>query len=110
MWNKLVDILQQPASKRLGIAIVISTVLHTIFFGNMNFSLPTLKNEMHLIEIIAQNELLTSQILRCPDDGLGIFLGCFSALMCLVSTTCTQPEIAPIEIWNGFWRLTPHQP
>lgn len=66
MWNKLVDILQQPASKRLGIAIVISTVLHTIFFGNMNFSLPTLKNEMHLIEARIQMPKLVPQKLEIP--------------------------------------------
>ncbi|HSI25431.1 MAG TPA: DUF3108 domain-containing protein [Methylotenera sp.] len=50
MWNKFVDILQEPATKRLGLAIVISASLHAIFFGNMDFSLPTLKKEMHLIE------------------------------------------------------------
>jgi hypothetical protein len=50
MWNKFVEILQEPATKRLGLAIVISASLHTIFFGNMDFSLPTLKKEMHLIE------------------------------------------------------------
>ena len=50
MWNKFVDILKEPATKRLGLAIVISASLHAIFFGNMDFSLPTLKKEMHLIE------------------------------------------------------------
>jgi Protein of unknown function (DUF3108) len=50
MWNKLAEILQQPASKRLGVAILVSALLHTLFFGNINFSLPSLKKDMHLIE------------------------------------------------------------
>jgi Protein of unknown function (DUF3108) len=66
MWNKLVDILQQPASKRLGFAIVISTVLHTIFFGNMDLSLPTLKKEMHLIEARIQMPKVVPQKLEMP--------------------------------------------
>jgi hypothetical protein len=50
MWNKFVKTLQEPATKRLGLAIVISASLHTLFFGSMDFSLPALKKEMHLIE------------------------------------------------------------
>ncbi len=50
MWNKLAEILQQPASKRLVVAIVISAVLHTLFFGSMHSFLPNIKQEMHLIE------------------------------------------------------------
>ena len=50
MWNKFVEILQQPASKRLALAIAISTLLHLVLAGNMSFSLPPLKSEMHLIE------------------------------------------------------------
>jgi Protein of unknown function (DUF3108) len=50
MWNKLAEIMQAPASKRLGIAIAVSALLHTLFFGNVDFSLPSLKKEMHLIE------------------------------------------------------------
>ena len=50
MWNKLVAILQEPASKRLGLAIVVSAVLHSLFFGNMQAFLPTVKQEMHTIE------------------------------------------------------------
>jgi Protein of unknown function (DUF3108) len=50
MWNKLVAILQEPASKRLGLAIVVSAVLHSLFFGNMQAFLPTIKQEMHTIE------------------------------------------------------------
>jgi hypothetical protein len=50
MWNKLAEILQQPASKRLSVAILVSALLHTLFFGNINFSLPNLKKDMHLIE------------------------------------------------------------
>lgn len=61
MWNKFVGILQEPASKRLGLAIVISTLLHTIFFGNTNLSLPVLKKEMHLIEARIQMPKAVSQ-------------------------------------------------
>lgn len=50
MWNKFVEILQEPASKRLGLAIVISAVLHAMLFGNMHIFLPNVKQEMHLIE------------------------------------------------------------
>ena len=50
MWNKLVETLQTPASKRLGFAIVVSALLHTLFFGNIDFSLPNFKQEMHSIE------------------------------------------------------------
>jgi hypothetical protein len=66
MWNKLVDILQQPASKRLGLAIIISAALHTIFFGNLDLSLPTLKKEMHLIEARIQMPKAVSQKLELP--------------------------------------------
>lgn len=65
MWNKFVEIFQEPATKRLGLAIVISASLHTIFFGNMDFSLPALKKEMHLIEariqmpkVVPQNPII----------------------------------------------------
>ena len=50
MWNKLVETLQEPALKRLGLAIAISAVLHTLFFGNIHFSLSSFKPDMHLIE------------------------------------------------------------
>ena len=50
MWNKLIKILQQPASKSLGLAIIISAVLHTLFFGKVDFSLPSFKQDMHVIE------------------------------------------------------------
>jgi Protein of unknown function (DUF3108) len=50
MWNKLAEIMQASSSKRLGIAIAVSALLHTLFFGNVDFSLPSLKKEMHLIE------------------------------------------------------------
>ncbi len=66
MWNKFVEILQEPAFRRLGIAIVISTALHTVFFGNMDFSLPTLKKEMHLIEARIQMPKVVPQKLETP--------------------------------------------
>ena len=66
MWNKLVEILQEPASKRLGIAICISAVIHTLLFGNMDLSLPTLKKEMHLIEARIQMPKAVPQKLETP--------------------------------------------
>ena len=50
MWNKFVEILQDTATKRIAIAIAVSALLHSLFFGNFNFNLPSLKKEMHLIE------------------------------------------------------------
>ena len=50
MWNKLAEKMQTPAVKRLLVAIAVSAFLHTLFFGNVDFSLPSLKKEMHLIE------------------------------------------------------------
>ncbi len=50
MWNKLVEFLQQPAVRRLSLAIIISAVLHSVFFGNLHFSQHGFKSGMHLIE------------------------------------------------------------
>ncbi len=62
MWNKLVEILQEPASKRLGLAIVVSVVLHSLFFGNMQAFLPTVKQEMHTIEARIQMPKATAAL------------------------------------------------
>jgi hypothetical protein len=62
MWNKLVAILQEPASKRLGLAIVVSVVLHSLFFGNMQVFLPTIKQEMHTIEARIQMPKATAAV------------------------------------------------
>jgi hypothetical protein len=69
MWNKLVDILQQPASKRLGFAICVSAVLHTLFFGKLELSLPAFKNDMHLIEARIQKPKVVAKPIadRLPD-------------------------------------------
>lgn len=66
MWNKLVDILRQPASKRLGIALCVSAVIHTFFFGKVDISLPTLKKEMHLIEARIQMPKVVLPKLETP--------------------------------------------
>lgn len=50
MWNKLVGILQDPIYKRLALALCVSVALHTLLFGGFDFSLPILKEEMHVIE------------------------------------------------------------
>lgn len=50
MWNKLVEILQDPIYKRLALALCVSVALHTLLFGGFDFSLPNLKEEMHVIE------------------------------------------------------------
>ena len=50
MWNKLVEIMQDPSYKRLGLAVILSGILHTLLFGGFNMTLPSLKKEMHVIE------------------------------------------------------------
>lgn len=50
MWSKLEQIRQDLSYKRLGIALVVSVVLHTFLLGRLDLTLPSLKKEMHLIE------------------------------------------------------------
>jgi len=50
MWNKLAELIQDPSYKRLGIALVVSAILHTWMFGGLDLSLPVFKKEMHEIE------------------------------------------------------------
>jgi Protein of unknown function (DUF3108) len=50
MWSKLVQMLQDPSYKRLGVALIVSVVLHAFLLGKLDLKLPSLKKEMHLIE------------------------------------------------------------
>ena len=50
MWNKFVKVIQAPIYKRLGFALCVSVALHALLFGGFDFSLPSLKKEMHVIE------------------------------------------------------------
>ncbi len=50
MWTKLVEMMQDPSYKRLGLALIASAMLHALLFGGFNFALPSLKKDMHVIE------------------------------------------------------------
>ena len=50
MWNKWLRLIQEPAYKRLGIALCISALLHVFLVGKFYLLLPTLKPELHTIE------------------------------------------------------------
>jgi Protein of unknown function (DUF3108) len=50
MWNKWLALKQEPAYKRLGIALCISALLHFFLVGNFYKLLPENKPELHTIE------------------------------------------------------------
>ena len=50
MWNKLAEILRDIGYKRLVLALCVSIALHALLFGGFDFSLPSLKKEVHVIE------------------------------------------------------------
>ena len=50
MWNKLVEIMQDPSYKRLALALLASVALHLFLLGKLDLTLPSLKKEMHVIE------------------------------------------------------------
>jgi Protein of unknown function (DUF3108) len=50
MWNKCLAVLQEPAYKRLGIALCVSALLHFFLVGNFYKLLPDNKPELHTIE------------------------------------------------------------
>ncbi len=50
MWNKFVELAQEPSYKRLALAVLISALAHTLLFGGLGLSLPFLKKEIHTIE------------------------------------------------------------
>jgi hypothetical protein len=50
MWNKLAEIFKDLSYRRLGIAVVLSIVLHAFLFDGFNFSLPTFKDEIKPLE------------------------------------------------------------
>jgi len=54
MWSKLVEILEDPSYKKLGLALCISILLHVLLFSGFYLVLPSYKKEMHLIEASIQ--------------------------------------------------------
>ena len=50
MWNKWLRLIQEPAFKRLGIALCISALLHFFLVGQFHLLLPDNKPELHTIE------------------------------------------------------------
>ena len=50
MWNKLVKIIKQPSTKKLGLALLVSVMLHGFLVGNSYFQIPQLTKERFLIE------------------------------------------------------------
>ena len=50
MWNKWLAVLQEPAYKRLGIALCISALLHFFLVGRFYLLLPDNKPALHTIE------------------------------------------------------------
>ena len=56
MWNKLVTIIQKPSTKKLGLALLVSVILHGFLIGNFDASLPQIKKQGSYME--AQLELI----------------------------------------------------
>ena len=50
MWNKLAEIFKDLSYRRLGIAVILSIVLHTFLFDGFNFSLPIFKDDIKPLE------------------------------------------------------------
>ena len=50
MWNNFAEIAQNPSTKRLGLALFASIILHVFLVRGFNFNLPSLKKEFHSIE------------------------------------------------------------
>ena len=50
MWNKWLTLIQEPAYKRLGIALCVSALLHFFLVGQFYLLLPDNKPELHTIE------------------------------------------------------------
>ena len=50
MWNKWLRLIQEPAYKRLGIALCVSALLHFFLVGQFYWLLPDNKPELHAIE------------------------------------------------------------
>jgi hypothetical protein len=54
MWNKLVEVLHDVSYRRLGIAVVLSIVLHAFLLDGFNFSLPIFKDDIKPLEATIQ--------------------------------------------------------
>jgi Protein of unknown function (DUF3108) len=67
MWNKLAEILQDPSCKRLGVTLLVSTLLHIFLLGRLDLTLPNLKKEMHLIEARIQMPKAVTKPVEIPN-------------------------------------------
>ncbi len=58
--------LQDPSYKRLGVALIVSVVLHAFLLGKLDLKLPSLKKEMHLIEARIQMPKAVVKQVKAP--------------------------------------------
>ena len=66
MWNKIAELVKDPSYKRLGIALVVSALIHAWMFGDLDLSLPVLKKEMHEIEARLQMPKVVAKSVEEP--------------------------------------------
>lgn len=50
MWNKFVELLQEPSFKRLSLAVVISAIVHAFFLDGFHIRLPSLDDDIKPLE------------------------------------------------------------
>lgn len=80
MWNKVAQILQEPANKRLGLALGISALIHFFLVGQFYLALPMPKQELHTIEARLQMPKVVVKATEVPKPEAVI-----------------KPESAPVE-------------
>ncbi len=66
MWNKIAELVKDPSYKRLGIALVVSALIHAWMFGDLDLSLPVFKKEMHEIEARLQMPKVVAKSVEEP--------------------------------------------
>jgi Protein of unknown function (DUF3108) len=66
MWNKWLTLIQEPAYKRLGIALCLSALLHFFLVGNFYKLLPDNKPELHTIEARLQMPKTVAKPVEAP--------------------------------------------
>lgn len=86
MWIKLAEIMQDLSYKRLGLALIVSVILHTLLFGGFNMTLPSLKKEMHVIEAHIQMPKAVVKPVEAPEPEQPV-----------VAKQATVPELVPQE-------------
>lgn len=50
MWNKLAELFQDPSYKRLGIAVILSAIVHAFLFDGVNFHLPSFFDDIEPLQ------------------------------------------------------------